>query len=32
MLRGLALATGLIVVPPGGAALGDQVEHLPLQW
>ena len=28
MLRGLAMATGLIVVPPGG----DQVEHLPLPW
>jgi len=32
MLRGLAHATGLIVVPPPGAAAGDQVEYLPLPW
>jgi len=30
MLRGLAQATGLVVVPPPGAAAGDQVEYLPL--
>ena len=32
MLRGLAHATGLVVVPPLGAAAGDQVEYLPLPW
>ena len=32
MLRGLAQATGLVVVPPPGAAAGDVVEYLPLPW
>ncbi|MEO8519522.1 MAG: molybdopterin molybdotransferase MoeA [Dermatophilaceae bacterium] len=32
MLRGLAHATGLAVIPPPGAAAGDQVEYLPLPW
>jgi molybdopterin molybdotransferase len=32
MLRGLAQATGLVVVPPGGAAAGDEVEYLPMPW
>jgi molybdopterin molybdotransferase len=32
MLRGLALASGLVVVPPPGAAAGDEVEYLPLPW
>jgi molybdopterin molybdotransferase len=32
MLRGLAQATGLVVVPPRGAAAGDVVEYLPLPW
>lgn len=32
MLRGLARATGLVVVPPPGAAAGDEVEYLPLPW
>jgi molybdopterin molybdotransferase len=32
MLRGLAQATGLVVVPPGGAPAGDTVEYLPLPW
>jgi len=32
MLRGLAHATGLVVVPPPGAAAGDEVEYLPLPW
>lgn len=32
MLRGLAQASGLAVVPPGGARRGDQVEYLPLPW
>ena len=32
MLRGLAPATGLVVVPPPGAAAGDKVEYLPLPW
>ena len=32
MLRGLAQATGLVVVPPPGAAAGDEVEYLPLPW
>ena len=30
MLRGLAVADALAVVPPGGAAAGDEVELLPL--
>lgn len=32
MLRGLAGASGLVVVPPGGAQRGDQVEYLSLPW
>lgn len=32
MLRGLAQATGLVVVPPPGAAAGVGVEYLPLPW
>jgi molybdopterin molybdotransferase len=32
MLLGLARATGLVVVPPPGAAAGDEVEYLPLPW
>lgn len=32
MLRGVAQATGLVVVPPPGAAAGDEVEYLPLPW
>lgn len=32
MLRGLAQACGLVVVPPGGARRGDRVEHLALPW
>lgn len=32
MLRGLAMATHLAVVPPGGVAAGDLVEVLPLPW
>jgi molybdopterin molybdotransferase len=32
MLRGLAQATGLAVVPPPGTAAGDVVEYLPLPW
>ena len=32
MLRGLAQATGLVVIPPAGAAPGDEVEYLPLPW
>ena len=32
MLRGLAQATGLAVIPPPGAAAGDEVEYLPLPW
>lgn len=32
MLRGLAQATGLVVVPPPGAAADDEVEYLPLPW
>jgi molybdopterin molybdotransferase len=32
MLRGLAQATGLVVVPPPGAVAGDAVEYLPLPW
>jgi molybdopterin molybdotransferase len=30
MLRGLAVADGVAVVPPGGAAAGAEVELLPL--
>jgi molybdopterin molybdotransferase len=30
MLRGLAIADGVAVVPPGGAAAGSEVELLPL--
>ena len=30
MLRGLAVADGVAVVPPGGAATGAEVELLPL--
>ena len=32
MLRGLALAELLVVVPPGGVPAGAQVELLPLPW
>jgi molybdopterin molybdotransferase len=32
MLRGLAHATGLVVIPPPGAAAGDEVEYLNLPW
>jgi molybdopterin molybdotransferase len=32
MLRGLALASGLAVVPPDGAGAGDVVPYLPLPW
>jgi molybdopterin molybdotransferase len=32
MLRGLAQATGLVVVPPRGSAVGEEVEYLPLPW
>jgi len=32
MLRGLAQATGLVVIPPPGAAAGDEVEYLPMLW
>ncbi|MEP7191916.1 MAG: molybdopterin molybdotransferase MoeA [Actinomycetota bacterium] len=32
MLRGLAHASGLVVIPPPGAAAGDEVEYLPLPW
>lgn len=32
MLRGLAQATGLAVVPPSGSAAGNVVEYLPLPW
>jgi molybdopterin molybdotransferase len=32
MLRGLAQATGLVVVAPSGSAAGDEVEYLPLPW
>ena len=32
MLRGLARATGLAVVPPYGAQAGDRVEYLALPW
>jgi len=32
MLRGLAMASLVAAVPPGGAAAGDLVETLPLPW
>jgi molybdopterin molybdotransferase len=32
MLRGLAAATGLAVVAPGGTRSGDEVSYLPLPW
>lgn len=32
MMRGLASADGVLVVPSGGAAAGSQVESLPLPW
>lgn len=32
MLRGLASADALAVIPPGGAAPGEEVERLPLPW
>jgi molybdopterin molybdotransferase len=32
MLRGLARASGLAVVPPAGAGVGDVVPYLPLPW
>ncbi|MEV5987215.1 molybdopterin molybdotransferase MoeA [Streptomyces sp. NPDC052051] len=32
MLRGIAAADGLAVVPPGGARLGEDVELLDLPW
>jgi molybdopterin molybdotransferase len=32
MLRGLAQATGLVIIPPGGAAAGCEVEYLHLPW
>ena len=32
MLRGLAMAALVAVVPPGGAAAGDLVETMPLPW
>ncbi|HWM36651.1 MAG TPA: molybdopterin molybdotransferase MoeA [Streptomyces sp.] len=32
MLRGVATATALAVVPPGGAASGNSVQVLPLPW
>lgn len=32
MLRGVATADGLAVIPPGGAAPGDDVEVLDLPW
>lgn len=32
MLRGLASADALAVIPPGGAATGDEIEALPLPW
>jgi molybdopterin molybdotransferase len=32
MLRGLAQATGLVVIPPAGANAGDEVEYLALPW
>jgi molybdopterin molybdotransferase len=32
MLRGIASAHGLAVVPPGGAAAGAELEVLELPW
>ena len=32
MLRGLAAAQGVLVVPPAGAAAGERVAFLPLPW
>ena len=32
MLRGLALASAVVVVPPSGAAAGDRVRFLALPW
>lgn len=32
MLRGIAAADGLAVVPPGGARPGDELEVLDLPW
>ncbi|WP_405999668.1 molybdopterin molybdotransferase MoeA [Streptomyces sp. NBC_00829] len=32
MLRGIAAADGLAVVPPGGASAGDELEVLDLPW
>lgn len=32
MLRGLASAEALAVIPPGGMAAGEEVETLPLPW
>jgi molybdopterin molybdotransferase len=32
MLRGLARASGLVVIPPPGAGAGEAVEYLPLPW
>jgi molybdopterin molybdotransferase len=32
MLRGLSHATGLVVVPPSGAAVGDELDYLALPW
>ncbi|RXZ43412.1 hypothetical protein, partial [Agromyces binzhouensis] len=32
MLRGLAVADVVLVVPPGGVAAGASVEALPLPW
>jgi molybdopterin molybdotransferase len=32
MLRGLAGATGILVVPPDGLADGEAAESLPLPW
>ncbi|MFD7289750.1 molybdopterin molybdotransferase MoeA [Streptomyces sp. NPDC059863] len=32
MLRGIAAADGLVVVPPGGALPGDELEVLDLPW
>lgn len=32
MLRGLATAHGIMIVPPGGAQAGEQVLDLPLAW
>ncbi|MGO4752625.1 molybdopterin molybdenumtransferase MoeA, partial [Streptomyces sp. 2MCAF27] len=32
MLRGVAVADGLAVIPPGGADRGSEVEVLDLPW